>query len=55
MIDLESPDQANWQDILPEHEKNVLNEVACFDEKLVVSFMQDASDRVHIYDFQSPA
>lgn len=54
-IDLNNPEKENWIDILPQHESQVLSFALCIDGKLVTNYMQDASDRLRVFDFQSPA
>ena len=41
-------------DILPEHESNVLKLAFCCNGKIVANYLQDASDRIHVYDFNTP-
>ena len=50
-VDLEKPEEENWVDVVPEHEKNVLNEVQCVNNLMLVTYMQNVSDKLVVYDF----
>lgn len=54
-IDLNSPARENWQEVLPEHANNVLQFAMCVNGQLAAAYLQDASDRLNVYDFSSPA
>lgn len=51
-LDLDSQEQTV---VLAEHKSNVLQYAICIDGKLVVSNLEDASDKMKIYDFAEPA
>ena len=53
-IDLKDPARENWVDILPEHEKNVLESVTLAGGKIIASYLQDAYNlaTVHKLDGQ---
>jgi len=59
MIDLKYYDAKNPEltlfEVIPQHEKYILKKVKCVGGKLAVVYMQDASDRLYIYDYSVPA
>ena len=53
-VNLEDPD-AMIQDVLPEHPTNVLSDADCCNGKIIAMYLEDASDRLKVFDFASPA
>jgi len=49
LIDPANPSPENWKEILPEKE-NVLESVSLIGEKLIASYLQDASSHVYFYE-----
>ncbi|XP_015792125.1 prolyl endopeptidase isoform X2 [Tetranychus urticae] len=46
-LDLNDPDEKNWIEIIPEHEKNVLNSAICVDnDKLITIYTEDVIDAI---------
>jgi prolyl oligopeptidase len=48
-IDLNNPGRENWVDIIPEHEKNVLESATLAGGKIIASYIQDASNTACVY------
>ncbi len=44
-FNLENPSES-MQDVLPEHARNVLNDVECYNGMLVAFYLEDASDKI---------
>ena len=60
MIDFAKPiDKANisasLQDVIPEHAKNVLNEAECINGLIVAYYLENASDKMTVFDLAAPA
>jgi prolyl oligopeptidase len=49
-IDLNNPGQENWVDIIPEHEKNVLESATFAGGKIIASFIKDAYNSASVYE-----
>ena len=47
-VDPANPGVSSWRDVISESE-NVLQSVSCINKKLVVNYLEDASDRIYIY------
>lgn len=45
----DSATQGNWQDVMGNHESNVLQSVSIFHDKMYVKYMQDAYDKIYQY------
>jgi prolyl oligopeptidase len=45
-INLDSPQEENWKEIIPEHNNNVLQGADCCNNLIVASYLQDASDNM---------
>jgi prolyl oligopeptidase len=41
--------------VIPEHEQNVLQQAECINGKILAYYLIDASDRMSVFDFSSPA
>lgn len=56
-FDLDKPAFENWVDVIPEHPKNVLQQVHSMKNGTVmlVNYLENAAEKVKIYDFNSPA
>ena len=50
-VDFEKPEEENWTDVVPEHEKNVLEEVQCCHGKIIATYMENVSNKLKVYDF----
>ncbi len=48
-IDLNNPARENWVDIIPEHEKNVLESATLAGGKIIASYIQDAYNSARVY------
>ncbi|MCD4710268.1 MAG: prolyl oligopeptidase family serine peptidase [Bacteroidales bacterium] len=48
-IDLNNPGQENWVDIIPEHEKNVLESATLAGGKIIASYIKDAYNTSSVY------
>lgn len=53
-IDIDNPDIANWADVIPENEC-VLDSVLCCNDKLVTIYIENASEKMRVFDFNTPA
>ncbi|XP_053206099.1 prolyl endopeptidase-like isoform X2 [Panonychus citri] len=52
-INLDEPDEKNWINIVPEHEKNVLNTAICVDgDKLITIYTEDVIDAIQFRSLQ---
>lgn len=49
-IDLNRPEKENWLDIIPEHEKNVLESATLAGGKIIASFIKDAYNMATVYE-----
>ncbi|MEN8230373.1 MAG: prolyl oligopeptidase family serine peptidase, partial [Bacteroidota bacterium] len=49
-IDLNHPGEENWVDIIPEHEKNVLESVTLAGGKIITSYLQDAYNVATVHE-----
>ncbi len=49
LIDLKNPSKENWKTIIPES-KNVIQNVSRIGGKLIVTYLQDASSKVSVYN-----
>ena len=49
-IDLNNPERENWVDIVPEHEKNVLESVTLAGGKIITSYLQDAYNVATVHE-----
>lgn len=49
-IDLNNPDRKNWVDIIPEHEKNVLESATLAGGKIIASYIKDAYNSASVYE-----
>jgi len=47
-IDLNSPDSANWKDVIPEQE-NLLENVGLSGDKLIVSYLDNVKTKLYVY------
>lgn len=56
-FNIEEPDFKNWVDVIPEHPKNVLQQAASMKNGTVmlVNYLENAAEKVKIYNFDSPA
>ena len=52
-IDLEKPEESNWMDVLAQDDKRKIQSSGIVNGKLMVIFLQDASDRLEIFDVSS--
>jgi len=43
------------QDVIPEHPTIVLNDAECINGNIVAYQLENASDRMRVYDFATPA
>jgi len=50
-IDFASPDRANWKDVIPESDKSVFDAVRCCNDKAMCAYLENASEKLRIYDF----
>ncbi len=48
-IDLNNPGRENWVDIIPEHEKNVLESATLAGGKIIASYIKDAYNSASVY------
>jgi prolyl oligopeptidase len=48
-IDLNHPARENWVDIIPEHEKNVLESATLAGEKIIASYIKDAYNSASVF------
>ena len=59
MIDIHNYDKKNPSksmiDVIPEHPKNVMKGASVYGHKLVVNYMENAIDKLKVYDFNVPA
>ncbi|XP_061392707.1 prolyl endopeptidase-like [Musca vetustissima] len=54
IIDLENPAEENWQTLIPEHARDVLNWVDCVDnDKLVLNYMHDVKSLLQVNSLES--
>lgn len=53
-IDLASPDKANWCDVIPQAE-GVLDAARCCNDKIVTAYIENASEKLRVFDLNSPA
>jgi len=51
-IDLDKPDKEHWVDVIPEHEKNVLESVRLAGGAILAVHLQDAYNVLHLYDLE---
>ena len=55
MIDINHLDAKNPEktlhEVIPEHKTYIMSGARCIGKKLVVKYMEDASDKMYIYDF----
>jgi prolyl oligopeptidase len=51
-IDLENPNRENWLDIVPEHEKDVLESATLAGGRIICAYLKDASHTVKIFDLE---
>lgn len=49
-IDLNNPAREHWVDIIPEHEKNVLESATLAGEKIIAQYIQDAYNSASVYE-----
>ena len=49
-IDLENPARENWVDIIPEHEKNVLESVTLAGGKIITSYLRNAYNIASVFE-----
>ncbi len=49
-VDLKNPAKPVWKELLPETENVLLDAVLANNDKMVVKYMKDASDRLYIYN-----
>ena len=49
LVDPKNPARENWKDVIPEKE-NVLQSIQILGEKLLATYMQDASHHVYLFD-----
>lgn len=49
MIDVDKPQQDNWIEVIPEHEKNVLEGSFCSNGLIVNSYLENAHTKIKIY------
>jgi len=49
-IDLNNPARENWVDIIPEHEKNVLESATLAGGKIIASYIKDAYNSASVYE-----
>ncbi|HER10149.1 MAG TPA: S9 family peptidase [Bacteroides sp.] len=49
-IDLNRPEKEHWVDIIPEHERNVLESVRLAGGRIIAVHLQDAYNVAHLYD-----
>ena len=53
-MDIHNPNVANWVDIVPEHEKDVLDSAHCVDnDKLVIIYIRDVINVIEIRQLQT--
>ncbi|KAG9355584.1 hypothetical protein JZ751_000422 [Albula glossodonta] len=53
-IDLENPDPAHWQNLIPQHDKDVLGFVSCVNQRhLLVNYVHDVKDILQLYELSS--
>ena len=60
MIDVEQPINnadinASMHDVIPEHAKNVLNEAECINGLILAYYLENASDKMTVFDLATPA
>ena len=53
-INLQNPTES-MQDVIPEHATNVLNDAHCVNGKIVAFCLENASDKIKVFDFAVPA
>jgi len=51
-VDAANPSQDNWTDVIPSHEKNVLQSVNFTGGKMFVKYMQDAYHKIYQYSIE---
>lgn len=54
MIDFANPDPANWVDVIPEQE-GVLDAARCCNDKILACYIENASEKLRVYDFNIPS
>ena len=55
-MDIEKPGIENWQEVIPESKENkVLKNCACSNGKIVALYMENACDKLRIFDFEKPS
>ena len=50
-INIENSSEANWVDVIPEHESNVLKNAACIHGKIVAYYLECAADKMKVFEF----
>ena len=59
MLDIANYDKKNpsnsMVEVIPEHPKNVLKGVNCYGGKMVVLSMENAVDKLKVFDFNVPS
>ena len=50
LIDPQNPDEEKWETVIPESE-HVLTSVSLIGGKIIANYMQDARNRVYVYDY----
>jgi len=53
-IDMNHPDRENWEDIIPEDGKNVLESATLAGGKIIASFIKDAYNSANVYELEGP-
>ena len=51
-IDANNPSVENWQTVIPEHEKDVLQGVSIVDNKLITNYLEDVKSKVVVLDLE---
>lgn len=51
-IDANNPSIENWQTVIPEHEKDVLQSISIVDNKLIANYLEDVKTKVVVLDLE---
>jgi len=54
-IDFANPDRSNWADVIEENPKSVLEAAQCCNDKIVAAFVENASEKMRVFDFNTPS
>ena len=52
-INIEKPQMENWREVIPQSEKGVIQNSLCSNGKIVALYLENASDKIRIFDFDS--